>query len=136
MSNDIYGEEFAGDFIEHFGVKGMKWGRRKAEGTSAAAPSSNPKKLTSKERKFEEVEFYNQKIGKIVFEALSDPDVLIKTRLQGSSYPTVVTGREFVDFVSRSGAFDASITEVYARKDGAGPYIVNDAIIGEYKRGK
>lgn len=26
MQNDINGEEFTGDFIEHYGVKGMKWG--------------------------------------------------------------------------------------------------------------
>jgi hypothetical protein len=29
------GEVFAGDFLEHFGVRGMRWGRRKDKGNSA-----------------------------------------------------------------------------------------------------
>lgn len=35
MSNFETGEDFAGSFLSHFGVRGMKWGRRKDKGNSA-----------------------------------------------------------------------------------------------------
>lgn len=38
MSNFEDGAEFAGDFLEHWGVKGMRWGRRKDKGGSADGP--------------------------------------------------------------------------------------------------
>lgn len=40
------------DFIEHYGVKGMRWGRRKARGsrsTERTVYNRSPKKLTSAE---------------------------------------------------------------------------------------
>ena len=37
------------DFIEHFGVKGMKWGRRKAESSSSSTSSSSPKSRMSED---------------------------------------------------------------------------------------
>lgn len=39
MSNFETGEHFAGSFLSHFGVKGMKWGRRKGDsGGGGASP--------------------------------------------------------------------------------------------------
>ena len=35
MSNFETGEDFAGSFLSHFGVRGMKWGRRRDKGNSA-----------------------------------------------------------------------------------------------------
>lgn len=37
------------DFIEHFGVKGMKWGRRKAEKATVTTSSSSPKPRMSED---------------------------------------------------------------------------------------
>lgn len=39
MSNFDTGEDFAGSFLSHFGVRGMKWGRSKAKGNSAVGSS-------------------------------------------------------------------------------------------------
>ena len=37
MSNSLSGAEFTDGFLEHFGVKGMKWGHRKDKGNSAVS---------------------------------------------------------------------------------------------------
>ena len=121
------------DELTHFGVKGMKWGRRKAEGSNSA-PSAKAKKPTRKETRQRGVEFWDKKATALITEAMNDPEVLIKTRLQGSSYPTIVTGREFVDYIRNAGAFDLPMTEIYARKEGSGPYILNDAPIGKFNK--
>lgn len=39
MSNFETGEDFAGSFLSHFGVRGMKWGRRQDKGNSAVGKS-------------------------------------------------------------------------------------------------
>lgn len=43
MSNTAIGEEFAGGFLEHFGVRGMKWGHRKDKGNSAVSSIEDTK---------------------------------------------------------------------------------------------
>lgn len=42
------GEDFAGSFLEHFGVKGMSWGHRKDKGNSTVKPHQ-PKKGDSED---------------------------------------------------------------------------------------
>lgn len=43
MSNTVIGEEFAGSFLEHFGIRGMKWGHRKDKGNSAVSSIEDTK---------------------------------------------------------------------------------------------
>ena len=43
MANLVTGEEFAGGFLSHFGVKGMRWGRRKDSSGSSGSQGPKPK---------------------------------------------------------------------------------------------
>lgn len=43
MSNLAQGEEFAGGFLSHFGVKGMRWGRRNSDSAGGSEGASSKK---------------------------------------------------------------------------------------------
>lgn len=112
------------DFLAHYGVKGMKWGRRKAEGSSDSSGSSKESRKEYRSRvKQEKNEFYNKKMSSIVDKAAKDgDDVMIKTLYAGETYQTVTTGSDFVKQLSKGRAFDVTVTEVYATKTADGPY--------------
>lgn len=124
-------------FLEHFGVKGMKWGVSRdrnrpggADGKSNGSSSKKTaapevKKLTRKEVRAEKKQFYLDRSERAAMTALKDKDSLIYTRDAFSNYPTVVTGKEFADFLARGGAFDVKMTQVYAQKDKTGVMAVD-----------
>ena len=111
------------EFLAHYGVKGMKWGKRKAGQSDS---SSKPKRLSRKEFrskvKADKKAFYEKKANDIISKTAKGSKVLISVS-DGFSAPTVVTGKEFKDFLEKGGAFNVQYTDVFAERGNSGPYV-------------
>ena len=105
----------------HYGVKGMKWGVRKPKYTES-------RKEYKSRVKAERREHDEKKLDNVLKTSLEKGnDVLITTRTPGDMAITIATGKEFVDHLSRGGAFDARVTDVFAIKDNkTGQYVQNE----------
>ena len=116
-------------FLEHYGVKGMRWGVRKNV-TSSHKKSRREKRA---EKKAAKQEFYNKKAQNIIAKSLEDPDTIVSLKTT-DVYPTLVTGREFVEYASKGGIFDIRYTDIYATKDKeSNTYVVNNNMNARYK---
>ena len=73
-------------FLEHYGVKGMRWGVRKNV-TSSHKKSRREKRA---EKKAAKQEFYNQKAQNILAKSLEDPDTIISLRTT-DVYPILIS---------------------------------------------
>lgn len=114
------------NFLEHHGVKGMKWGVHKES-----------RKVYRQRVRQEKSNFEQKKAHTLLNEAAKGGDkVLIKTRFGSDTTQRILTGKEFVDALSRGGAFDVRVSEVYATRGKTGPYVLNDKPIGTYKKTK
>lgn len=151
----------------HYGVKGMRWGVRRPIGpdgeVTGPAPggkggsrsgtnssggdsaSTTPKRSRKELRRINKegrANFDQKKAEKLTEEALKNggADTLISLRTPGTGpYPTVVTGREFVEYISKGGVFDVNTSKVYARKgkhEGEDAWLVDDSRPDRYKKVK
>ena len=97
-------------FLEHHGVKGMKWGKKTAPTEKRRAYKAR----ISSERQA----FYQKHLSDVLDTSLKKGErVLVRTHLPGDYVPTVMTGKQFVDYASRSGLLDAKMTDIFARQD-------------------
>lgn len=128
MNDDV------GEFLAHYGVKGMRWGRRKAEGSGSgnSGGSAKKEKFTESRREYkkrtksEAKEFQQKKLERTVKTASEKGDnVLIKT-MYADGTPTIVSGREFVRDISSGRMFNAKVTDVVAEKRADGVYYSAD----------
>lgn len=115
------------DFLEHHGIKGMRWGhhKAKAEGstkTPKAAKPEKPKKLSGKEKRAARRAADEKKANDLLNEALKNPQTLIK--LNTGYGPTIVTGKEFVEHLINGGYMNVRSTDIYARQDKSGQYVL------------
>ena len=46
----------------------------------------------------------------------------------------VMSGNEFIDHISKGGAFDARVTRVYATKDESGQFAIDDRVAERFVR--
>jgi hypothetical protein len=75
-------------YLQHFGVKGMRWGQRKAE--------------------------KNQERANLLLNtARAKPDTTIVELHDGSNVIKVITGREFVDHLMNGGIVDINRTRMF-----------------------
>ena len=103
----------------------MKWGRRKSPEVSGK--SAKPKKLTRKEVKAEKNAYYQKKAKNMLDVAMKDPTSLIATVTPMSSMPTVMSGREFTNYLSSGGQFNIKYSQIYATKEKPdGPYVLRE----------
>ena len=92
-------------YLQHFGVKGMKWGVRRSSGSGAATVSRRQnRKMNKTARK----EYYQEKADHILKTALANKgdDTLIQV---GRS---VMTGQTFVNLALSGGAFNIKATNI------------------------
>lgn len=137
------------DFLAHVGVKGMRWGVRKNDdgGSSGSSGSSGNNSGGSgsgggdgadsgkgKKPKYEESrreyrkrtraeaqEFYDKKAEGVISEALKKGDgVLVKTFYSDSYDFEIVTGKEFVESLTKGRAINTPFTEIWAERDTGG----------------
>lgn len=138
MSSPVVEEDAVDTWLAHFGVKGMRWGKRKARddssGDASSAPPAKPKKLTGKEVRAEKREFYQKKADNLLKKATEDPESLIAVRTPGDYATTIATGREFMDYMARGGMMDIRLSDVYATKDKSGNYVVNENMNQKFVR--
>lgn len=122
----------ADDVLAHFGVKGMKWGKRKGENSSPKISRKENRQLNREAA----ADFYENKLNTIYGEAKKKGDaVLIKTRDPGEYASTILTGKEFARGLEAGGMLDIKVTEVYARQPKPkSQYVLNDDEIGTYKK--
>ena len=127
------------DEFDHYGVKGMRWGRRKqrtsTSDTGTSKSKASKKKLTRAEVRAERNAFYMARSERAVDTALRKKgDTLIYTSTTPKVRAIVMSGNEFIDHISKGGAFDTRVTRVYATKDESGKFVVDDRLTERFVR--
>lgn len=116
-------EEDVDRFLMHYGVKGMKWGQRRAANKAAKKAI---KKQSRSEIAADRDKFLQNRMKNVLAEAMKDEKSLIQTRLPADTASTLMSGREFAQRVMSGGLVDAQRTRVYATRNKSGQYKLND----------
>lgn len=128
MSNSLY--------LQHYGVKGMKWGVRKRRDVV-----NKPKRMSRKEVRNinrQRRQEHNAKRAEYLLSeaATKKKDVLIaiRTPYDKMNVPTIVTGTQFVDYMTRGGVLNIEQSDIFATKDSSGTYVRNQNAIPVYEK--
>ena len=116
-------------YLQHFGVKGMKWGIRRSSGSGTATVSRRQnRKMNKTARK----EYYQEKADHLLKTALANKgdDTLIQV---GRS---VITGQTFVNLALSGGAFNIKATNIASiRNPNTGDFeAYNGKYYGDYQK--
>ena len=94
----------SGQIIEHFGVRGMRWGSRKSAGSSSG---SSPPKMSRKERKVEKKAAlkkadaeYAKKVEDLVNRSVKNQTLIA---IQTKHRTEIMTGQEAAQRIMRTG---------------------------------
>ena len=113
------------DFLEHYGVKGMKWGVRRDDAVLARiggvriagetkedrqAYKSYKKSTSGKERRQDRRAVQESRASHLIELSVANPKHFVEVGTPG--YPTLMRGKEFVDYLSRGGAFNPMTTNI------------------------
>ena len=113
------------NFLEHYGVKGMKWGVTRDEAVLARIGGGRVagetkadrqkfkeyKKSTSrKERRADKEEVRVTRAKHLIETSLANPKNFVLVGTPG--YPTLMRGKEFVDYLGQGGAFNPMTTNI------------------------
>ncbi|HQH80926.1 MAG TPA: hypothetical protein PK599_05985 [bacterium] len=123
------------DSLSHIGVKGMKWGHRKAEGINSAATKAKASKIkmSGREKRAAATKFYHDRALQTIDQAAKNPDDLIGVSSIYGQH--IVTGKEFTSFLAQGGAFNMKYTDVYASLNSdKTAYIMNEKFTQSYKQ--
>ena len=119
--------------LYHYGVKGMRWGRRKDDAVLARIAGRKMvgetkedrqrykeyKKATSrKERRADRNTAISEYASKLLEDSLANPNNFVQVGTPG--YPTLMQGKEFISYLERGGAFNPMTTVVTDLKLGGG----------------
>lgn len=95
--------------LAHYGKKGMHWGVR--NDTSGG----ETRKATKSEKKAHAAQWDQDKANRLVAAAMKDPKILISVKSQ-ELYPTIATGKEFLDHMSSGGLLNVRQSDIYAKQ--------------------
>ena len=100
------------DFVlAHYGIKGMKWGVRKADGGGSSKPKKQSRRQRRKEERRARAEAQQKRAAEIMEQAANNPTSTVKVRTQYGTFLT--SGEEFVNFAINGGAFDIYTLQIY-----------------------
>ena len=104
--------------LEHYGVKGMKWGQRRAQKRESRQAFKAEKKAYKQNVRKERDEFYEKKANSVVSTAAKHPKSLISVYgyVDTSTMPSqmIMTGEQFITGLSSGAVFNVKYTDVYA----------------------
>lgn len=114
------------DFLQHYGVVGMKWGKRQRH----TEKRRDYKKRIASERQAHDQEH----LGRVLTTSLKKGEnVLVRTQLQGDYASTIMTGKQFVETASRGTLLNARTTDVFATLDKKSQqFVLNETPIPNY----
>ena len=125
--------------LEHYGVKGMKWGQRRAQKRESRQAFKAEKKAYKQNVRKERDEFYDKKATSVVATAAKHPKSLISVYgyHNMSTVPSqmIMTGEQFVTGLSSGAVFNIKYTDVYATMNQkTKSYELNENFNAQYKK--
>ena len=125
--------------LEHYGVKGMKWGQRRAQKRESRQAFKAEKKAYKQNVRKERNDFYDKKAKSVAATAAKHPKSLISVYgyHDMSTIPSqmIMTGEQFITGISSGAAFNVKYTDVYATlNQKTKSYELNENFNAQYKK--
>jgi len=108
-------------FLVHYGVPGMKWGRKKSKHTES-------RKEYKARVKSEQTAHDQKHLTNVLTTSMKKgEDVLVRTQLPHDHIQTIMTGKQFVEMAGRGALLNARMTDVFATLDKKqGQFVLNE----------
>ena len=115
--------------LYHYGVKGMRWGKRKGADDAVLARIAGRRKVgetkeekqrykdykkatSRKDRKADKQAAIEDWANTVINDSITNPMNIVRVGTPG--HPTLMLGKEFIDYLGKGGAFDPMSTMVTA----------------------
>lgn len=98
-------------FLSHYGVRGMRWGKRSGGHTEKRVDYK--RRISSEQRTHDQ-----ERLRRVLTTSMKKGEnVLVKTQLPNDYAATIMTGKQFVEMAGRGASLNARTTDVFATLD-------------------